>query len=595
MMKSKDNANNNLLKQPLGSNGSDILKEKGGSSGSSDLDYLLKNLSRSSYNPKRNLEIIKEWVESHRYEILMGDTSIAGMIDKVISYLKEAPVAQEAAKIIKLIIGLEGRTNVPMPAGREGTIHYEGPARTFLTSNHIEEIASLIKKGIESPKPYLASEALGVILFMAAKSNVEANREKSLSLIGELANKLLSQNGAPEEIKTQFLKQVEGAGAINIDQGKADSGIAKAIEEAQKSLIALQRNMRGSGSALMEAEPAEFFSSEESEKVRKNFEQNMWVVVEDIKTILSALNSIDVNNDAFPNIRKDISSILMYLNTFNTRDARIEGKDIDKIVGILYKKGTSSEKSLFDILPKGYEVWLGGRSITLSGSVSELRRFQEAWESLEIDAEAVVKRIVGQTGAASEKYVKYIVERFREKIDRNPNMQETGEIIGYVIQNHKGNESLPEIVDEKIAEIMVSSSMETISKPAPKNAGGIDFRAMNYLVQPMGSFKDLRFGLPTLSLSALQRIDLDQELEALCNMVKAGMVPAGERVKEYLAACFQKGKIEEKQDDLLVCLAEIYRLAEEENLEISPQLRESLVIVDTGKFVLGSGEKISLS
>jgi len=119
---------------------------------------------------------------------------------------------------------------------------------------------------------------------------------------------------------------------------------------------------------------------------------------------------------------------------------------------------------------------------------------------------------------------------------------------------------------------------------------------MNYLVQPMGSFKDLRFGLPTLTSSVLERIDLDKELGALRNMVKAGMVPSGERVKEYLAACFQKGKIEEKQDDLLVCLAEIYRLAEEENLETSPELRESLVIVDTGKFVLlPSNQKVGLN
>jgi len=126
--------------------------------------------------------------------------------------------------------------------------------------------------------------------------------------------------------------------------------------------------------------------------------------------------------------------------------------------------------------------------------------------------------------------------------------------------------------------------------------GGIDFRTMNYLVQPMGSFKDLRFGLPTLTSSALERIDLDKELDSLRNMVKAGMVPSGERVKEYLAACFQKGKIEEKQDDLLVCLAEIYRLAEEENLETSPQLRESLVIVDTGKFVLlPNNQKVGLN
>ncbi len=141
----------------------------------------------------------------------------------------------------------------------------------------------------------------------------------------------------------------------------------------------------------------------------------------------------------------------------------------------------------------------------------------------------------------------------------------------------------------------VSSSME-IADIAFDKTGGIDFRQMNYLVQPMGSFKDLQFGLPTLSSSVLEKINLDVELEKLRDMVKNGMVPSGMRVKEYLAACFQKGKIEEKQDDLLVCLAEIYRLAEEENLETSPELRESLVIVDTGKFVLlPNNQKVGLN
>ena len=40
----------------------------------------------------------------------------------------------------------------------------------------------------------------------------------------------------------------------------------------------------------------------------------------------------------------------------------------------------------------------------------------------------------------------------------------------------------------------------------------------------------------------------------------------------------------------------ISRLAEEENLETSPELRESLVIVDTGKFVLlPSNQKVGLN
>ena len=546
MMKSKDNANNNLLKQPLGSNGSDILKEKGGSSGSSDLDYLLKNLSRSSYNPKRNLEIIKEWVESHRYEILMGDTSIAGMIDKVISYLKEAPVAQEAAKIIKLIIGLEGRTNVPMPAGREGTIHYEGPARTFLTSNHIEEIASLIKKGIESPKPYLASEALGVILFMAAKSNVEANREKSLSLIGELANKLLSQNGAPEEIKTQFLKQVEGAGAINIDQGKADSGIAKAIEEAQKSLIALQRSMRGSGSALMKVSD------------RSNNLLNQSPVINPVK-VISDTELFEPD----PNM-SDKGTIL------EVTDGDITLHDKNK-PGVAFNIKTNK-----DGIPDGVDI----KSFKYEGRVFKVI------ETLEYGPESKPWN-TGRHIPGSGQIGKYLVEvegkKYRVTI-RDYQTEKVGKFGG----------------DWRIALVELkgvsSAMMEATAKGAPENAGGIDFRIMNYLVQPMGSFKDLRFGLPTLTSSVLERIDLDKELGALRNMVKAGMVPSGERVKEYLAACFQKGKIEEKQDDLLVCLAEIYRLAEEENLETSPELRESLVIVDTGKFVLlPSNQKVGLN
>ena len=155
------------------------------------------------------------------------------------------------------------------------------------------------------------------------------------------------------------------------------------------------------------------------------------------------------------------------------------------------------------------------------------------------------------------------------------------------------------LLELKLTEENLSSlslTPEKQSSPSLRDAGGIDFRTMNYLVQPMGSFKDLRFGLPTLTNSALERIDLDKELEVLRNMVKAGMVPSGARVKEYLAAVFQKGKMEKKQDDLLVCLAEIYRLAEEENLETSPELRESLVIVDTGKFVLlPSNQKVGLN
>lgn len=135
----------------------------------------------------------------------------------------------------------------------------------------------------------------------------------------------------------------------------------------------------------------------------------------------------------------------------------------------------------------------------------------------------------------------------------------------------------------------VNTDSSSAGSPVAENKfGGIDFRQMDMLIQPMGSFSGLNFSLPVLSAATLEAMDLDKELEDIRNMVKAGVIPSGERVKEYLAACFQKGRMAEKQDGLLLCLSEIYRLQEEEVMETSPELRESLVIVETGNFVLTS-------
>ncbi|MDO8747624.1 MAG: hypothetical protein Q7J72_00695 [Candidatus Omnitrophota bacterium] len=351
------------------------------------------------------------------------------------------------------------------------------------------------------------------------------------------------------------------------------------------------------GSSPMEAgqKDMDSFSLEQIEEMRK-LEQRLWVIVKDIEKILDEVElsklqnkgEIEITNDGF----KGIHRMLAYLKTLTREGTRIEINNgaIDGIADMFSIIG------LVDILPEGYEVRSGPRLLTLRGSISELKQLQEDWEKWEVNPENVVKRIVAQIGSASEEDIKLIVKTFREEINRNPTVEEAGEILGDAFVSPKGD-GVKEMAGEKIAELKQKASSSAMkSSKIPENTGGIDFRAMNYMVQPMGSFKDLRFGLPTLTSSALERIDLDQELDSLRNMVKAGLVPSGERVKEYLAACFQKGKIEERQDDLLVCLAEIYRLAEEENLETSPELRESLVIVDTGKFVLlPNNQKVGLN
>jgi hypothetical protein len=64
-------------------------------------------------------------------------------------------------------------------------------------------------------------------------------------------------------------------------------------------------------------------------------------------------------------------------------------------------------------------------------------------------------------------------------------------------------------------------------------------------------------------------------------MVKAGITPSGERVKELVAACNQKGKLNSCADELLLCFINICKLQEESASDTSAELREALVIVDS--------------
>ncbi len=75
-------------------------------------------------------------------------------------------------------------------------------------------------------------------------------------------------------------------------------------------------------------------------------------------------------------------------------------------------------------------------------------------------------------------------------------------------------------------------------------------------------------------------MNIDLELEQLKNLVESGSVPSADRIKELIAACKQKGQINYYADNILLCLADICKLEEENAFETSPELREALVIVD---------------
>ena len=127
------------------------------------------------------------------------------------------------------------------------------------------------------------------------------------------------------------------------------------------------------------------------------------------------------------------------------------------------------------------------------------------------------------------------------------------------LENSKGEQPVNQSVENGV---FVASSAVVTSERAKAGlpVGGIDFRSMNMLVQPAGSFSGLDFSLPMLSRTEIESFDLDEELAVIRDMVKGGMVPSGQRLKEYLAACFEKGEIKDKIDSLILCLAGIFEL-----------------------------------
>jgi len=111
------------------------------------------------------------------------------------------------------------------------------------------------------------------------------------------------------------------------------------------------------------------------------------------------------------------------------------------------------------------------------------------------------------------------------------------------------------------------------------SVGGIDFRMIPMVTQPMGNFSGLNLNLPRLS--NVQNINLTKELSQMQEMVKAGIVPSGERLKEYVAACYQKGELKQQTNKLVAFMTDICKLEEEKVAGASNELKEVMLILDS--------------
>ncbi|MCM8782950.1 MAG: hypothetical protein NC909_00930, partial [Candidatus Omnitrophica bacterium] len=76
----------------------------------------------------------------------------------------------------------------------------------------------------------------------------------------------------------------------------------------------------------------------------------------------------------------------------------------------------------------------------------------------------------------------------------------------------------------------------------------------------------------------------EEEWYKIQNMLNLGIIPSTQRLKEYLQVyCQGNNNIEEGIQKVLVCIADILRLQEERALSTDLELKNLLVLVESGK------------
>jgi hypothetical protein len=126
----------------------------------------------------------------------------------------------------------------------------------------------------------------------------------------------------------------------------------------------------------------------------------------------------------------------------------------------------------------------------------------------------------------------------------------------------------------------------TASSPMQADAlGGIDFRAnaMNIKYEPLGNFSAIKINLPKFSSIELANFNTEVELTQLEDMVNSELLPSGDRLKDVLAACVEKGEWSAVKERVEVLLVKMGLLEEKLSClqSSSNEYKEALVLADS--------------
>ena len=127
---------------------------------------------------------------------------------------------------------------------------------------------------------------------------------------------------------------------------------------------------------------------------------------------------------------------------------------------------------------------------------------------------------------------------------------------------------------------------QSISLPAlsrTDKTGGIDFRGLPIITQPMANAPAFNRQTITGGMAPVANINLNQEWVNIQSMLKAGIIPSSDRIKEYARTGSQAKDAQKELTRVISCIADILR-SQEENLAIADtQLKAILILLESGK------------
>ncbi|MFZ2385864.1 MAG: hypothetical protein WBE75_06660 [Candidatus Omnitrophota bacterium] len=116
---------------------------------------------------------------------------------------------------------------------------------------------------------------------------------------------------------------------------------------------------------------------------------------------------------------------------------------------------------------------------------------------------------------------------------------------------------------------------EAREKTKPDKKGGIDFRALAAGVQPAsGTAVSLKPAIPLENL--------DKELDDIRGMIHKGIIPSGEKIRNYAVSIFQKRDVRREVEEIRACILEILRLEEDYALDCEPGFVRLISVLEFG-------------